>query len=295
LGVSAGNYAILTVGGAGRHIFVVEDKLVTFSKILLAAIEIYNATQIAIKISLLLQYGKIFPGRAMRLTCKWGVVLLLMWGVAQQVFTVFICTFSNLTNIPQGVCVGNNTLAALNAVMNVVTDFLILIIPVKPVLQLQINALRKVYLLVILCMGLAVCIISAVRLDMLIGPKYDWNDITWQIGTVAYLSTLETSLGIMCACIPTLRPLLKKISPKMAGSSGRDASTANQYGSKRATRYMNDGSTKTTQDNAIYIQKDVHFQSTTELRDIPPKEPYSISHRSSDDISLEPAYPTTNR
>lgn len=55
-----------------------------FIKILLAAIEIYNATQIAIKISLLLQYGKIFPGRAMRLICKWGVVLLLMWGAAQQ-------------------------------------------------------------------------------------------------------------------------------------------------------------------------------------------------------------------
>lgn len=31
--VSAGNYAILTVGGAGRHLFVVQDKLVIFSKV----------------------------------------------------------------------------------------------------------------------------------------------------------------------------------------------------------------------------------------------------------------------
>lgn len=286
-GVSAINYAILTAGGAGRHLFVVEHKMVIFQKLLLAAIELYNATQIAIKISLLLQYGKIFPGRTMRVVCHGGIALLLMWGAAQQVFTPFICTFTNITHIQPGVCVGNNTLAALNAVMNVVTDFLILIIPVKPVLQLQISALRKVYLLAILCMGLAVCIISAIRLNMLVGPKYNWDDITWQIGTVAYLSTLETSLGIMCACIPTLRPLLKRLSPKMAGSSGRDASTAaNQYGSRRGTQYMNNGTVKTTQDKGIYIQKDVHFHSTTELRDIPPKEPYSISHRSSDDISL---------
>lgn len=293
-GVSAGNYALLTAGGAGRHLPYVQDKLTVFSKLLLAAIALYNATQIAIKISLLLQYRKIFPGRVLQLICYWGVVLLLLWGAAQQVFTPFICTFSDITNIPPGTCVGNNTLAALNAVMNVVTDFLILVIPVQPVLQLQINALRKVYLLAILCMGLAVCIISAIRLNMLIGPKYDWVDITWQIGTVSYLSTLETSLGIMCACIPTLRPLVKRFSPKMAGSSGRDVSTAaNQYNSKRGTRYANDGTlkTKASQGNAIYIQKDIHFQSTTELRDVSPKEPYSISHRSSDDISLEPAYP----
>ncbi|EMD67868.1 hypothetical protein GGP41_009344 [Bipolaris sorokiniana] len=288
-GVSAGNYAILTAGGAGRHIEFVKDKLTVFSKILLAAIALYNATQIAIKISLLLQYGKIFPGRNMRLICNWGTVFLLIWGGAQQVFTPFICTFTGITHIPEGVCVGNNTLAALNAVMNVVTDFLILIIPFKPVLQLQINLLRKVYLLAILCMGLAVCIISAIRLNMLIGPKYDWDDITWQIGTVASLSTLETSLGIMCACIPTLRPLLKRFSPKMAGSSGKDQSTTgNQFGTKRETRYTSNGplKSKITHDNAIYIQKDVHFQSTTELRDVSHKEPYQVSQRSSDDISL---------
>ncbi|USP75042.1 hypothetical protein yc1106_02316 [Curvularia clavata] len=287
LGVSAGNYAMLTVGGAGRHVFVVQDKLGTFSKILLFAIEVYNAAQIAIKISLLLQYGKIFPGRAMRLICKWGVVFLLIWGSAQQIFTPFICTFSNVTNIRPPVCVGNNTLAALNAVMNMVTDFLILIIPVQPVLQLQINALRKAYLLAILCIGLAVCIISAIRLHILIGPGFDWSDVTWQMGTIAYFSTLETSMGIMCACIPTLRPLLKRFAPKMVGSSGKGESTAaNQYGSRRGTRFMNASAVNTTHDKAIYIQKDVHFHSTTELRDVSPKEPYSVSHRSSDDISL---------
>ncbi|EUC44138.1 hypothetical protein COCMIDRAFT_43297, partial [Bipolaris oryzae ATCC 44560] len=158
-GVSAGNYAMLAAGGAGRHIEFVQDKLTIFSKVLLAAIALYNATQITIKISLLLQYGKIFPGRNMRLVCNWGTGFLLMWGAAQQVFTPFICTFTNITHIPEGVCVGNNTLAALNAVMNVVTDFLILIVPFKPVLQLQINMLRKIYLLAILCMGLT-CITS---------------------------------------------------------------------------------------------------------------------------------------
>ncbi|KAJ5020995.1 hypothetical protein J3E73DRAFT_395082 [Bipolaris maydis] len=234
-GVAAGNYAMLTAGGAGRHIEFVEDKLT----ILLAAILIYNATQIAIKISLLLQYRKIFPGRKYANYLQLGHCVSYNVGSCttvsspvthSRVFTPFICTFTAITHIPQGVCVGNNTLAALNAVMNVVTDFLILIIPFKPVLQLQISI---------------VCIISAIRLDMLIGPQYDWNDITWQIGTVAFLSTLETSLGIMCACISYTSATSKEI-----------------------------------------FAKDGGIKCTTELRDVSPKDPYQVSQRSSDDISL---------
>lgn len=51
---------------------------------MLAAMALYNAAQIATKISLLLQYKKIFPSDTMQLICRWGAVLLLLWGAAQQ-------------------------------------------------------------------------------------------------------------------------------------------------------------------------------------------------------------------
>jgi hypothetical protein len=133
---------------------------------------------------------------------------------------------------------------------------------------------------------------------MLVGDKYNWNDVTWEIAIVAYLSTVETSLGIACACIPTL--LMKRVLPNMLGSSGKDTSSGgiNQYGS-RATRLVSEAGgpqkTKTGHnDNGIYIQKDVQFHSTTELRNVSGKGPYSASHRSSDDdMSLERAFPAT--
>lgn len=40
-----------------------------------------------------------------------------------------------------------------NAIMNIITDFAILLIPIWPVLQLQINKKRKIHLLVVFCLG----------------------------------------------------------------------------------------------------------------------------------------------
>lgn len=142
----------------------------------------------------------------------------------------------------------------------------------------------------------SVCIISAVRLDMLVGRKNDWTDVTWKIASITYLSTMETSLGIMCACIPALRPLMKRVIPNMLGSSAKDTTDgAMQYGS-RGTRLAEASGTKTKASlvNGIYVQKDVQFHSTTELRDVSAKGPYPASDRSSDDeISLERAFPPT--
>jgi hypothetical protein len=42
----------------------------------------------------------------------------------------------------------------LNAVMNMGTDFCILLVPVRPVLRLQVHKLRKMYLLIVLCFSL---------------------------------------------------------------------------------------------------------------------------------------------
>lgn len=98
------NFAMMIAGGGGQHIEHVRDKLPTFNRVrrsriaddlvgtpdtnpaqlMLAATAVYNAAQIATKISLLIQYCTIFPGRAMRLISQWGIGLLILWGIAQQ-------------------------------------------------------------------------------------------------------------------------------------------------------------------------------------------------------------------
>lgn len=134
------------------------------------------------------------------------------------------------------------------------------------------------------------CGISIVRLNELHRTKPGEDD-TWNSSNTTWLSVIEISIGILCACIPTLRPLIKKIAPRLLGSSQNESS-------KRNTNYQLSGlgnprskkrQTKTDQSSGIYIQKEVEFHSTTELRSTTSsgKDPYALPERSSDDVSLQ--------
>jgi hypothetical protein len=109
------------------------------------------------------------------------------------------------------------------------------------------------------------------------------------MATVAVLSSVETSLGIVCACVPTLRPLMKRFSPALAGSSNEETSGygVNVYGQRTRLDDENTAPQKSG-DTSIYIRKEVNFHSTTELRTMSnSKDPYAIDDRSSDEISLQ--------
>jgi hypothetical protein len=129
-----------------------------------------------------------------------------------------------------------------------------------------------------------VCGISALRLDLLVKSSHAAADVTWEMAVTAYLSTIETSLGIICACVPTLRPLVKKISPALVESSNKAASG---YGNTTRMDTPRPSKQKSAQGSGIYIQKEVEFHSTTELKGPSAKDPYSIPRRSSDEVSLE--------
>lgn len=134
----------------------------------------------------------------------------------------------------------------------------------------------------------SVCAISAIRLDLLIKQQKS-TDGTWTLAITAILSIIETSLGIMCACIPTLRPLVKKISPRLVGSSNKDASG---YGKSSRLDDETTRKHKSSVNTSIYVQKEVNFHSTTELRTPSNvKDPYAIDDRSSDEISLQQLQP----
>ncbi|EMD91105.1 hypothetical protein COCHEDRAFT_1176935 [Bipolaris maydis C5] len=289
LGLTAINIVCFTVGGIGRHIQFVMDKLPMFlKKLVYSAMAVYNATQIATKISLMLQYRHIFPSRTMRVICDCSVGFLIMWGIAQQIYTSFACGIAQLIYPKTVTCIRPDIPFLLNGAMNMVTDFAILMVPIKPVLQLQINTLRKAYLLIVLCLGLVVCVISAVRLAQQVHVDKNTTDGTWIMATTAMLSIVETNLGIMCACVPTLRPLVKRIAPVLVGSSNKDSSAyGNAYGQR--TRLDDEQNPKSGLGSSIYIQKEVKFHSTTELRNLSsnPRDPYAIDDRSSDEISLE--------
>jgi hypothetical protein len=63
------------------------------------------------------------------------------------------------------------------------------------------------------------------------------NNPTWEYLAVTRWSTIEGNVGIMCACMPSLRILLVRIFPKVLGTSRRHyyAYDSNKYGSNKPT------------------------------------------------------------
>lgn len=78
----------------------------------------------------------------------------------------------------------------------------------------------------------SVTVISIVRLQSLISFGNSTNP-TWDQADAANWSTIEINVGIICACMPTLRLILVRLFPKALGSTSYN--TSNQYYAKYGT------------------------------------------------------------
>lgn len=67
------------------------------------------------------------------------------------------------------------------------------------------------------------CIISIVRLESLV-VFLSTDDIAWNNGMAAIWSCVEMNTGILCSCLPTLRPHIARIFPSLSQSTRRQLS-----------------------------------------------------------------------
>ncbi|OKO89597.1 hypothetical protein PENSUB_13663 [Penicillium subrubescens] len=95
-----------------------------------------------------------------------------------------------------------------NAAANVVIDVLILLIPIPVVWRLKLRVTQKIMITSVFFIGVFVCIASIVRLHYLTYLK-GTQDITWVMSDIYVWSTVEPCLGIICACLPALQPLVQ--------------------------------------------------------------------------------------
>ncbi|KAF2744936.1 hypothetical protein M011DRAFT_448271 [Sporormia fimetaria CBS 119925] len=260
-GVSATAIVQLLLGGLGRHSeFATPAMILAFAKSLYATILIYNAAQFATKISFLILYRRLFPDSIIKMLCDGGMAFLGLWFIAQQILSAISCeSLMMIAPTYRGGCIANATVLLVNAVVNIATDFMIFLIPVQPVLNLRMSIRRKAQILLVFCLGLVACAISIVRLLEATKIK-SAIDPLWDSAETTYWSIIELNVGILCACLSTLRPLIQKFAPGLLGS-------ADNYSHKLPTIQTWTGASGTVSgDRGRDIHKDLEFGSTTELR-----------------------------
>lgn len=171
----------------------------------------------------LFQYYRVFSSLRMKTYICLAGVLIIIWSISQILVVVFTCLPVQKFWLPEtpGTCVALVPFWYANAAGNIVTDVLIFLLPLPVIGSLNLKKGPKILLLGIFGLGFFTCAISIIRIQYLkLSPDTTWDNVAsscWSIG--------ELCSGIVCSCLPTLRPLVSGWLPGLrsrvgAGSGG---------------------------------------------------------------------------
>ncbi|KAF9637521.1 hypothetical protein BFW01_g8417 [Lasiodiplodia theobromae] len=104
----------------------------------------------------------------------------------------------------------------ITSYLNTLTDILLFLLPVPLVYKLQMHINQKLAIAVMFLAGLIPVVASIVRNVHLTQSYMDqgnWitRDTSWRWALIPLWSQVETTIGIVAACIPTFNPLMKII------------------------------------------------------------------------------------
>ncbi|KAI5207910.1 hypothetical protein E4T39_01681 [Aureobasidium subglaciale] len=202
-----------------------QDELVGLRKTLWKLIPTYLTGLTLTKLSILLQYMRIFKDRLIHRIClgmlifvalfgKYirGVcskrVLILKTGVWAILGSIFLCipVHHFWDRLGEARCLNIKVKWFIDATVNIITDLVILSLPMPYLKGLNLPKRQRAGLMVVFALGGFVCLVSMARL----GPLYviaDTQDVSKHNGPAAFLSSMEVSVGIICASLPSLRAI----------------------------------------------------------------------------------------
>ncbi|KAF2113080.1 hypothetical protein BDV96DRAFT_648693 [Lophiotrema nucula] len=199
--------------GMGRHAILVND-LKSLAVVTLVAQTFYNLCISTIKLSILSLYGRIFNRTTgwFTPTLHISALFVVLYTIPQCVTYVFRCVpvESLWTDYGPGFkvyCINFQAVIVSFGIINIVTDWYILALPLPVVVGLKLERRTKWSICSLFMIGGLVCVISIIRL--IYARRVETADPSWDFAPIAMISSLEGSSGILAACMPTWRPLFK--------------------------------------------------------------------------------------
>ncbi|KAK1590383.1 CFEM domain-containing protein [Colletotrichum navitas] len=184
----------------------------------------YFAALTATKLSILFFMLRVFGmDRTFRRLVYGAMALCLAYGIAFVTCTALQCmpvsySWEQIDSKKVGKCNDIHLQGWMSAICNIVIDILILVLPLKKLAALQMKLKKKLMITFMFSLGIFVTIVSVIRLRSLILFANSQN-ITWDYTDAAWWSTVEIHVGIICACLPSLRALFIALGVKKLGST----------------------------------------------------------------------------
>ncbi|KAL8994248.1 MAG: hypothetical protein Q9188_007119 [Gyalolechia gomerana] len=174
------------------------------------------------KVAILLFYLRLNPERGFRTAVYISVALTTSYVVALSLAIILACNPVPKFWDPflEGMCLDITKLYLANAILNVIFDFVVLLVPVPMLRKLQVSMRQKLVIGALFSLGSVTCLVSVVRIyfqESALGEP----DLSWHIVTPTSLVFVECNLSIICGYIMVLRPFLRRHFPKVLGGDYR--------------------------------------------------------------------------
>ncbi|KAH8203349.1 hypothetical protein TruAng_002444 [Truncatella angustata] len=182
------------------------------------------------KISILLFYLRVFPQQHFRVMAFVMIGLEIGFALGFGLAVIFQCgpldgAWRSWDGEYQAKCVNVNYLGWSGAGVNIFLDIATLMLPLHALSKLTMSLRKKIQILAMFAVGFFVTLVSILRLRAMIQFGSTKN-VTQDYVEVGYWSTIEISIGIVCACMPAIRALLSHILPVVFGGSSTGGSGA---------------------------------------------------------------------
>ncbi|KAG4029788.1 hypothetical protein MFRU_014g00870 [Monilinia fructicola] len=173
-----------------------------------------------VKLSLILFYRRVFTRNAaprFNVVTWFMIFVIILWTLSFFLSILFICgtdfsAYWTSTIVEKEHCVDTSKLHNAFAISDVVTDFIIISLPVPMIFGLHLTVARKIGILAIFSLGALTIAASIVRMTVFIqatAVNYDPHaDFEFICTSGLYWSMIESGLGVIAACLPAQYGLL---------------------------------------------------------------------------------------
>ncbi|KAI1344489.1 hypothetical protein F5Y15DRAFT_113185 [Xylariaceae sp. FL0016] len=199
----------------------------------LASSTIYVLARTLVRISILLFLLRIFRTAQARPVIVATLIFMTAEGIAFLPPILFQCApiqyfWLQWDGVHRGQCIDVRALVWASAIVGIILDFWLILLPLLFVVHLQLPRKTKIFVCSMFAMGGVVIGVSFVRLPTINrftiteNPTFDSVDI-------AIWSGLENDIGVICACLPSLRVLVKPLISTIKGFGRSQKSSSHGY------------------------------------------------------------------
>ncbi|KAI1662524.1 hypothetical protein F4813DRAFT_485 [Daldinia decipiens] len=199
--------------GLGRHvIFITDHRLFSIMDLLFRFFYVPVVT--FLKLSILCLYRNIFGTTRWFRCLIWVAAALAAELAIQSTFTIFLecIPLAHLWNptLPAR-CINTSIVGSVAYAQNIITDVIILSMPIPLIRGLQISKQKKWGLIFAFTIGTSTCVVCLVQIKYFSGSSAIIVDGSWDRMYPNYLSTIECMTGFIATSVVVYGPLYRRL------------------------------------------------------------------------------------